>query len=117
MAFRDDLERHLNAIRSRDLEALADTVHPDDVALVTAAGDVVLGAEAFLSRHREWFASETWTLDAEVLHVREAADLATALLELRYRDGDVDERSILSLVFRRDGERWSMVQDQNTPVR
>jgi len=38
-----------------------------------------------------------------VLHVREAPELATVLLELRYRDRDVDELSVLSLVFRNDG--------------
>jgi uncharacterized protein (TIGR02246 family) len=117
MSLEQDLERHLKAIEARDVDALADTVHPDDVVLVTAAGEIRLGRDAFLSMHRDWFASTTWTLDADVVHVREGTDLATVLLALRYRDGDVDERSVLSLVFRNDGDRWLMVQDQNTPVR
>jgi hypothetical protein len=29
---------------------------------------------------------------------------------------DEGERSLLSLVFRRDGDRWLLVQDQNTPI-
>jgi uncharacterized protein (TIGR02246 family) len=117
MGLEDDLERHLKAIQVRDLDALADTVHDDDVVLVTATGEIHLGREPFLAMHRDWFASGSWTLDADVLHLREGSDLATVLLALRYRDGDVDERSVLSLVFRNDGDRWLMVQDQNTPVR
>jgi uncharacterized protein (TIGR02246 family) len=117
MSLRSTLDLHLSAIKGRNLESLAATLHPDDVLLVTAAGDVRFGTDAFLSTHRDWFESPSWTLDTEVLHVREGADLATVLLRLRYRDGDVDEPSILSLVFRRDGDRWLMVQDQNTPVR
>jgi uncharacterized protein (TIGR02246 family) len=117
MGLDDDLERHLKAIQARDLDGLADTVHAEDVVLVTAAGEIHLGRDAFLAMHRDWFASASWTLDPEVVHVREGADLATVLLALRYRDGETDERSILSLVFRNDGDRWLMVQDQNTPVR
>jgi uncharacterized protein (TIGR02246 family) len=117
MGLEDDVERHLQAIHARDLAGLADTVHPDDVVLVSAAGEVRLGREAFLAMHRDWFATDGWSLDAEVIHIREGTDLATVLIALRYRDGDADERSVLSLVFRNDGERWLMVQDQNTPVR
>jgi uncharacterized protein (TIGR02246 family) len=92
------------------------------VVLVTADGEVCRGRDQFLERHRGWFASSTWQLDTETLHVREAGDLATVLLALRYRDrpadgAPVDARSVLSLVFRRDGDRWLMVQDQNTPLR
>ncbi len=117
MALEDDLERHLTSIQARDLGALAETVHPDDVVLVSADGEIHLGREAFLAMHRDWFASSSWTLDADVIHLREGTDLATVLLDLRYRDGDIDDRSVLSLVFRNDGERWLMVQDQNTPLR
>jgi uncharacterized protein (TIGR02246 family) len=117
MSIHAELDRHLSAIRDRDLDALAATVHPDDVVLITSEGAVHMGREAFVSMHREWFASGSWTLDTEVVHVRDGTDLATVLLRLRYRDGAVDERSILSLVFRREGDRWLMVQDQNTPVR
>ena len=116
------LRRHLDAIAARDLDALAATVAADDVVVVTADGEVYRGRDAFLDRHRAWFAHTSWTLDADVLHVREAEPLAMVLLALRYRDqrpgeAAIDERSVLSLVFRRDGERWLMVADQNTPIR
>ncbi len=117
MSLEEDVDRHLAAIRARDLETLADTVHPEDVVLVSSTGTVSLGREAFLDVHREWFASTTWTLEPDLIHLREGTDLATVLLSLRYRDGDTDESSVLSLVFRNDGDRWLMVQDQNTPVR
>ena len=116
MGFDDDLARHLDAISRRDLDALADTVDPDDVVLVTAKGEVVLGRDAFLDLHRDWFASDTWTIETQPVRVREGADLATAVLRIRYRDRDIDERSVLSLVFRSRGDRWLMVQDQNTPT-
>lgn len=122
MTLDESLQRHLRAIAARDLDGLAATIAADDVVLVTADGEVCEGRDAFLERHRGWFASPTWLLETRTLHVRAAGDLATVLLALRYRDrppdgAPVDERSVLSLVFRRDGDRWLMVQDQNTPVR
>jgi uncharacterized protein (TIGR02246 family) len=117
VSLEEDLDRHLTAIRARDLDALADTVHADDVVLVTSAGAIHLGRQEFLDAHRDWFASTTWTLETDLIHLREGTDLATVLLSLRYRDGDIDESSVLSLVFRNDAGRWLMVQDQNTPVR
>jgi hypothetical protein len=57
-----------------------------------------------------------------VLRLVESSDLATVLLRSRYRDrppdgAPIDERSILSLVFRRGSHGWRMVLDQNTPCR
>jgi uncharacterized protein (TIGR02246 family) len=119
--FQDDLLRHLAAITARDLDALAATIDPDDVVLVAADGAVAYGRDEFLKRHGAWFAMPTWTLDVERLHERETAELATALLRLRYRDAGasppVDEDSVLALIFRRRGDRWLLVQDQNTPIR
>lgn len=120
--FEAALHDHLDAIHARDLPALAATVDVHDVVLVAANGEVAFGRDEFLRRHEEWFRSESWSIEAETLHVREAGELATALLRLRYRDRRADgvlteEPSILSLVFRRRDGRWLMVQDQNTPIR
>lgn len=120
MTFEQALDRHLQAIQDRDLEAFASTVAGDEVVLVSAAGEVSLSSEHLLGLHKEWFASPTWTMEVRRLHSRERGDLATCLLELDYRDSSADgpirARSILSLVFERRGERWLMVQDQNTPI-
>jgi uncharacterized protein (TIGR02246 family) len=123
MTFREGLEDHLSAIRRRDADALATTLPADGrILLVTADGRLVRSADEFLAMHRDWFAARTWSLDAEVVTTFESADLGVAVLGLDYRDvkpsGEpLRERSFLTLVFRRDGGKWVMVQDQNTPVR
>ena len=114
----ESLAAHLDAIRRRDLAALAATVAPDEVVLVTARGEVFTTTERFLALHRDRFASTTWSIATELPHHRVGADLATCVLKLDYRDApDVRQESILSLVFRRVGDRWLLVQDQNTPIR
>jgi uncharacterized protein (TIGR02246 family) len=116
MTFAEGLDRHLASIAARDLEALAATVAADCV-LITADAGVIEGRSAFLDLHRAWFTMPGWSLETERLHIRETADLAIAVLALSYRPGDDEpvERSVLTLGFRREEDRWLMVHDQNTP--
>lgn len=121
VTFEETLQRHLRAIRDRDLDGLVDTVAPEELVLVSAAGDVSTETRKFIDLHREWFESSTWSLESEILHLRERGPFGTCLIGLHYRDidnaGDVIQQdSILSLMFERIGDRWLLVQDQNTPV-
>jgi len=118
MSFDDALREHLAAIEARDVELLASTISERTLVLVTAKGEVSTEPAHFLALHRDWFASPTWSLETRLLHVHRGLDLATCVLELRYRDEPaVDERSIVTLVFALENERWVLVQDQNTPCR
>ncbi len=117
MTFRETLERHLRAIQERDLDALADTVAAEELALIMADGRLARSTREFLEAHRGWFAMKDWTLQTREVQVFESAQLAVALLELDYREPPATHsRSYLTLVFERRSERWVMVQDQNTPI-
>jgi uncharacterized protein (TIGR02246 family) len=114
------LAEHLAAIRARDLDRLAATVTRNHLTLVTSGGEVHHGHETFLAMHHDWFASDTWSLATRLLHVHAGADMATCLLDLEYRDHPADgaplqQQSVLTLVFAREGEEWRLVHDQNTP--
>jgi uncharacterized protein (TIGR02246 family) len=116
--FRDTLERHLQAIRERDLAGLAETVSPDALVLITAEGKLARSAAEFLELHRGWFAGGKWSLDAKPVEIFESEDLGVAVLELDYREEpSTRSHSFLTLVFQHRDGRWLMVQDQNTPVR
>ena len=61
-------------------------------------------------------------LFATPLEIHEAADAGWALLHLLYCEDapgkrPLREQSHLTLVFERQGGRWVMVLDQNTPMR
>jgi uncharacterized protein (TIGR02246 family) len=121
LGFAEALRAHLDAIAVRDLEALASTVAPDEVVLISAAGEVTTSAQHFLALHRDWFASRTWSLQTRLVHQRVGDGFARCVLELDYRDTAPDGTpvripSILTLLFERRGGRWLMVQDQNTPI-
>jgi ketosteroid isomerase-like protein len=122
MTFREALDEHLRAIRARDLQALAQTLPADQLVLITSDGRLVTAVAEFLEMHRGWFEQKTWTLGTELVSLRESDSLGVAVFRLDYRDdppsrSPVRETSYLTLVFARQGDRWVMVQDQNTPVR
>jgi hypothetical protein len=74
----------------------------------------------FLAMHEEWFRAPTWSIATRPLAQRVADDLALCILELVYRDRPpeappIEGTTILALGFARDGDRWLLVSDQNTP--
>ena len=116
--FRETLERHLRAIRERNLQELADTVAPQELVLIMADGKLARTTREFLDAHRGWFAMDNWTLDVHPVKTFESADLAVAVLRLDYREPPATRsESLLTLVFQKLDGKWLMVGDQNTPVR
>ncbi len=90
---------------------------PESLVLITAEGRLVRETREFLEMHRAWFASPGWTLDVTPEEVYETADVGVAVLRLLYQEPGVSSASLLTLVFRRIGDKWLMVQDQNTPIK
>lgn len=122
MTFRETLDRHLQAVRNRDLAELIETIAADELTLITSDGRLVRTASEFVAMHRGWFAETSWTLDAELVSLVESPEIGVAVLRLGYRDDPpgrppLREQSYLSLVFALREGRWLMVQDQNTPIR
>src|SRR5262249_24092011 len=119
MTLDEALAEHLAAIRARDAVRLRATV-ADDVVVVTARGEIRRGADVFLAMQEEWFRVPTWSIATRPLARRVADDLALCILELVYPDrppqaAPIEETSIPAVGFARDGERWLLVSDQNTP--
>src|SRR4051794_22338277 len=114
MTFRETLDRHLRAIQTRDLNELIETLPAERLTLVMSDGRLVQTVDEFVTLHRDWFASPSWSLDAEVIAAEQGAQLGLAVLRLDYRDcppncEPIHEASWLTLVFQRQGERWVMV--------
>jgi ketosteroid isomerase-like protein len=116
MNFKETLGRHLLAIETRDLDTLADTI-ADPLVLIMADGTLKRSKAEFVDAHRGWFAQDHWRLSAKPIELYEGPSLGVAVLHLDYREGDKRSESYLTLVFEKRGEKWLMVQDQNTPIR
>jgi uncharacterized protein (TIGR02246 family) len=124
MTFRETLSAHLDAITGRDADALMATLPTtgEPIVLISSSGELVRDVAEFENRHRGWFESTTWRIEAEPVAVHESDDLGVAVLRLEYRDAPpgrapIRESSYLTLAFARRDGRWQMVMDQNTPIR
>ncbi|WP_203992505.1 YybH family protein [Virgisporangium aurantiacum] len=120
MDFDAALETHLDAIRRRDLDAFAATVH-EDVTLVLPNGTLVCGRDEVVDFHRGWFGSDTWRMDLATERRVSAGDTEVAVFLVDYHDADdggapYHRRYRLAMVFARHDGEWLLLHDQNTLV-
>ncbi|MFG2760577.1 YybH family protein [Streptomyces wuyuanensis] len=118
MDFTTALDRHLEAVRSRDLDAYMATVH-DEATVILPNGRTVEGSDAIRAFHKGWFEDPDWTMETETTRTVVHQETAVAVLAVDYRDLDQDGkpyqlRYLLSLVFARTDGNWLLVHDQNT---
>jgi hypothetical protein len=122
MTFRETLDKHLEAIRGRDLRSLIETLPDESLTLIMSDGRLVTTVREFVELHRGWFEQTSWSLDTEIAALQEAPRMGFATIRLDYRDeppgGEpIRQASLLTLIFALRGDRWEMVLDQNTPIK
>nr|WP_257644064.1 SgcJ/EcaC family oxidoreductase [Luteimonas salinisoli] len=120
---RETLDRHLQAIQARDLDALLATVtRGDALTLILPDGRVLDTREEYRRLHQDWFAEDDWRMRFEVRQVREFGETGIALVhylsQQRQADGSyaTGREALLSLLFAREQGDWRLVYDQNTVV-
>jgi len=59
MTFRETLDRHLRAIRERELPGLVETLPAADLTLITSDGRLVRTTAEFVEMHGRWLAGTT----------------------------------------------------------
>jgi ketosteroid isomerase-like protein len=121
VTFDEALNRHLTAVRTRDLSTLDDTLH-DEVCVLLPGGALVCGRDAVRQLHHDWFADTGWSISFEPVVRTVVEGTASVLLDVHYTDVDdegrpVDRDYFLGLTFAAVDGRWLLVFDQNSVVR
>lgn len=119
--FEETLNRHIEAIRTRDLVGIEATITSGpELILIFPNGHRTTTRDEYMEFHRNWFAGDSWTMHIEPVGVFVGRDFATAMARTLYEDvvdGEpVHSRSWLTLTFRREGDRWALYHDQNTRI-
>ena len=122
MTFREALDKHLRAIRERDLRSLVETLPDETLTLIMSDGRLVRTVREFVDMHRDWFGQATWSLETNVVALGETEEMGYATIHLIYRDeppggGRTQQTSHLTLIFALREGKWAMVLDQNTPIK
>jgi ketosteroid isomerase-like protein len=116
MSLLEALEEHLEAIAERDIDRFAATLAADDVRFVGGNGSIIDGRESVIAAHRDWFMSDGWQFDPEILWTREENGAAWALTRVEYRENGAERRFLLLFLFVDEDGNWRIVYDQNTPI-
>lgn len=118
--FVQTLQKHLDAVANRDLDALLATVsQKPGLTLVMPNGKIIAGFVAYRDFHQTWFADPDWTFSPKVESTLLTPELCHAAIAVEYKDLDregnpYEQKLYLSLLFRLEQGHWLLVHDQNT---
>jgi len=120
---RHAVEMHLQAVRTRNLEALLPTITAgNDLRMIVPDGVQYTTRAQYVDFHRRWFASnDNGRFEPEIVHIVQSPRLGHVLIKLRYRattpTGAVqDTASWLALTFALEDGDWRLIFDQSTLI-
>ncbi|MGH8496520.1 MAG: YybH family protein [Gammaproteobacteria bacterium] len=115
--FDETVAAHIEAIESRDLDALLATITGGDrLTLIFPDATTTHTRREYVDFHREWFADEGWTMEFEPVSSLVHGDLGIALVRTTYTDATGSRGTVLALTFHRENAGWRLVFDQNTRI-
>ncbi|GJM08164.1 MAG: hypothetical protein DHS20C11_04400 [Lysobacteraceae bacterium] len=116
------LKRHLDAIQSRDFAAFESTLTKSPrLTFILPDGRYWEDSAEYRQVLQGWFESEGWTLDYEILAIEKTEEMGHALLKVAYDEADRNGQPYhidhyLALLFKKEGDGWYLVHDQNTLI-
>ncbi len=119
--FKTTLEKHLQAISTRNIEMIKATV-ADSVLLIFPDGELLKSKQKFVDFHIDWFKDKNWKMTTEILRIKEEKQLAHGLVKYQLTnynaDGTIKSQSntYLLLIFEKQKEGWKLIHDQNTKI-
>jgi hypothetical protein len=120
---RPAVETHLQAVRTRNLDALLPTITGgSELRMIAPNGFQSATRAQYVDFHRRWFASnDNGRFEPEIVQLVESPGLGHALIKLRYRattptGAAQDDLSWLALTFALEHGSWRLVFDQSTLI-
>jgi len=110
---------HVKAVQARDLPALERTITSGaQLTLILPNGTQTATRQAYVDFHKEFFSTQTWTIQFETVSRQVGAELAVLTTKSLYQDV-VDgkpyrSRSWVTFTFQKEKGEWRLIHDQNT---
>jgi ketosteroid isomerase-like protein len=121
VTFEATLQKHLTAIKQRDLPTLLSTVD-DSLTLILPNGSLLTSKKQYEDLHIEWFADKNWSIEFETVNKVETPALSYALIKYTHTEIDTEKniaskrQTYLNLVFKKKDKAWMLIHDQNTKL-
>ncbi|WDE05654.1 nuclear transport factor 2 family protein [Thalassomonas viridans] len=116
-------KKHISAIEKKDIAAFESTITKGDkLTFILPDGTFFEDSATYRKLLKGWFAEGGWTFTPEVLQVEQTSEMGTVLLKVLYHEDDRDGKPYdlehyLYLVFKKQGDGWFLIHDQNTKVK
>src|SRR4051812_43147839 len=113
------LQRHLDAISSRDIRAFkSNLTRGEKLYTIVQNGHAFTTPSELIEIHEQWFKDPNWIWEGSVVHKVVGEDMAMALVKYQYRAKADDEpfSTWLLYVFQLQDGEWRIVHDQNTAL-
>ncbi len=114
------LQRHLDAIQAKDFEKFESTLTQGDrLTFILPDGRYFEDAKQYRDILKAWLADPNWTFEYKIMAVEKTDQMGSALLLIDYNEKERDGKPYhldhyLSLIFKKEGNGWYLVHDQNT---
>jgi uncharacterized protein (TIGR02246 family) len=110
---------HVKAVQSRDLPALERTITSgEQLTLILPNGTQTSTRQAYVDFHKEFFSTQTWTIQFEPVSRIVGTDFAVLTTKSLYQDvvdgKPYSSRSWVTFTFRKEQGQWRLIHDQNT---
>ncbi len=116
------MQKHLDAVSSKNLQALAATMSPDgEMQLILPSTPIINTVDSFLKFHEEWFVDSTWTFETKILNTTIEEDLGIAITEVIYREPERDgkpyfNKMIVSYALKKKNAAWYIIKDHASSI-
>ena len=113
------LQKHFEAISSRDIEAFKSHLTKDKTLYtIVQNGHAFTTPSETIAIHEQWFKDKNWVWEGSVVHKIVGEDVAMALVKYQYRTKPEDKpiATWLTYVFQLQDGQWRIVHDQNTAL-
>ncbi|MBI1751391.1 MAG: nuclear transport factor 2 family protein [Acidobacteria bacterium] len=122
MDFDAVINKHLGAIKTRDLKSFTETITGDDsITLILPNGHYSKTRREFLTSIQTWFQEKDWRFSYQIESRVHTPELGLVVLRVAYDDMDSDQKPyhldyFLTLVFKKSSSGWFLIHDQNTLI-
>ena len=116
------MNRHLNAVTNKDLNALKSTMSPDgEMQLILPGSEIIHSVDSFMAFHKSWFQDKSWSFETKVLDYKVGEELAMVISEITYREPERNgspyfNRMIVSYILKKLNDKWYVIKDHASSI-
>ena len=121
-AFVSALEKHLQAVSTKDLETLKSTMAPNgQMKLMVPASELIDSVSGFMEYHEAWFKHPNWTFETKIVEKEVVGDLGIAIVESMYREPERDGKPYfnkmnISYLLKKMDSQWYVIHDHASSI-